>query len=794
MSRSRAFSLLYAAPFLLFVLWFFLPVVAGRETLIIRDVLNLHLPYKWLGAEALREGHLPLIDLLRSGGQPYLGNPNTVALYPDNLLLLVAHPLWVLNAHFWIHLLLAPLAVFYLGRQCGLGRLAAWTAGICYATGGFYLSALNMYNLTAATTLGPAFLGVAIAVVRRRADGRSGAGVLVVCGLLWALLILGGDPMLAAALLVVAIGASWVAADWRAAAPAWLTAPIGIGALLAAPQIVEFLRIAPGSYRGVEGYSVAGATASSWSPANLFEWLVPLAFGKPDLLFWGQTFHAGSVPLLYSLAPGLIALALAVTGARSGWRWNGFAWGLVAVGFFFALGSYNPLAEWLFGLPGMSIFRLPVKLWLLGAVGLALAAGQGMERLLTVERSRRFGRTLLVFLSLALGVALLLWVFAKPAADILGSWMPPYVPPDHPAGEVSRWLRSSLMAAGLCALAWAVERAATSRRRFAGLGLVALQCLGQGIFLAPLLVTDSVGHYLAPSPLLEVVPSDARIVHGDADAFSSMRAGRETYPEPDLAYLERDVFARLFPPAGMLWGLRYEFWISPEGLDSFLTRAMTQALGMVDDPRRLDFLEASGVTHLLLGRELEAVEGGRVRKVAQRRAGTSDVRVYRLLRSAAEVDFFGRVLRSDDPWRTVNLLLDETFDPRQSVVLAGSGPPTLGGSGSVEVVHSSAEEIVIDVEALSPGAVVVQRSYLPIWTATLDGEPAEIVVANMHRMAVEVPAGSHRLELSVERGTLAPSFAVSALALLLLALQVRRWRAAGRSEREPETRAEVVER
>ena len=107
MSRSRGLSLLYVAPFLLGVLWLFLPVITGGETLFVRDVFNTHLEMKWFQAEAMHSGSLPLVDGLRSGGQPHLGNPNTVPLYPDNLLYLIASPWWALNAHFWLHLLLA---------------------------------------------------------------------------------------------------------------------------------------------------------------------------------------------------------------------------------------------------------------------------------------------------------------------------------------------------------------------------------------------------------------------------------------------------------------------------------------------------------------------------------------------------------------------------------------------------------------------------------------------------------------------------------------------------------------
>jgi len=77
--RPLPFLLTHVLPtmaLLLVVVW---PLVQGSKTLYLRDAANTHLPAKWAQAEAMREGRLPLIDPLRDGGQPALGNPNTAA-------------------------------------------------------------------------------------------------------------------------------------------------------------------------------------------------------------------------------------------------------------------------------------------------------------------------------------------------------------------------------------------------------------------------------------------------------------------------------------------------------------------------------------------------------------------------------------------------------------------------------------------------------------------------------------------------------------------------------------------
>src|SRR5437588_6737194 len=119
---GRRFAAVYVLPLALLLGWIALPLARGTETLYMRDVLNAHLAMKWSEARALHHGYFPLLDPYRGGGQPLASNPNAVPFYPTNAFLLWASPIWALNAHFWIHLLLAPVAFFWMARRWGLAR------------------------------------------------------------------------------------------------------------------------------------------------------------------------------------------------------------------------------------------------------------------------------------------------------------------------------------------------------------------------------------------------------------------------------------------------------------------------------------------------------------------------------------------------------------------------------------------------------------------------------------------------------------------------------------------------
>ncbi len=478
------------------------------KTLYLRDVLNTHFAMKWAQAEAMRGGYFPLIDPYRAGGQPLAGNLNAVPFYPDNLLYFLGSELgkavfWAFNAHFWLHLLLAPLAFFWMARAWGLRREAAWAGAACWTVSGFYLSHLSFYNLIAGVTLAPAL----VAVCLRFSQGRRALMAPVIAGL-WTLLILGGDPLMAVLAFGLAGGAllpflrdAGRSRDWRPLA--LLAACFAVGTLIALPQIAEFRRILPVSFRGYRGYTTEAATVASWDPRQIAEWLVPFVFGRPDLLsagsFWGSRFFTDVPPYYLSLYPGLLTFALVAAAGRPRGRASFWAWGGIAAGIFLSLGRFNPVASWLISLSGQ--LRYPVKFWLPVAVGAALLCGLGFERLFLAPEEerraagRRFRRTLL-FLAAGARRALGLPVLPARRRQRVGA-------PDHP-GEPRRLLRANerLRWAGLCLMSLvllaALALAARIARRWpvgGGALLIGVHAAAQLLLLRPLYPMDAVVPY-----------------------------------------------------------------------------------------------------------------------------------------------------------------------------------------------------------------------------------------------------------------------------------------------------------
>jgi hypothetical protein len=100
------------------------------------------------------------------------------------------------------------------------------------------------------------------------------------------------------------------------------------------------------------------------------------------------------------------------------------------------------------------------------------------------------------------------------------------------------------------------------------------------------------------------------------------------------------------------------------------------------------------------------------------------------------------------------------------------------------VLARGPESLTLETASPVAGVVVVQRSLLPVWRATVDGAPAELEPANLYRIGVRVPAGEHRLRLWVDRTPLRWSLAGSAAGLAglaALALLGGRRRASGQA-------------
>jgi hypothetical protein len=763
-----------AAPAAVLVLLQVLPLVTGARTLILRDVLNTHAALRVSLADGLRTGELPLVDPLRSGGQALAGNANVLAFYPDNLLLLVGSPLWQLNLHFVLHWLLAFVAAYWLGRSWGLAREGSVAGAVVFALSGYWLSQMNFYNAVAPVALAPA-LWAALLEAGVPAQRRRG---LLVAGLAWGLMVLGGDPIVA--LIALASGLLLALARHGRSLPwARLALALGLGTLVALPQIVETLRILPMSYRAVQGY--AGSGGGVRDPRAIFDLLIPLFFGRPDVgAIWGKALFGGHPPIYFTLAPGWLALALAAAAGaprRRDGRWLAMLAGLATLVTF---SGGSPIPGWLTALPGGQLLRFPEKAFLVAALALALAAGCGFDRLVRGEGLRRMALTLAGALGLGGALWLLFGVAALGGEPLFAQLFGELDAERAWAEGHLRWAGLSMFGTALVTLSLATLLALRRRPWLAGALLLALHAVSQLAFLRPLLANDESAAYSRPPAIAGQVDPAAVLAQGAvSDLFGTddMSDLASHFPDQHVRWMHRNVWSELSAFSALAAGRRLELHLSAEGLDSYVLAAATQGMKHFDDARRIAVLRATGVDLLLLARFLAPEGAGGARRLTTVPGMARPIHVYEVPAPLPEVALAGAIVRAPHMNAALEAIWNPGFDPATTAVIPGSGPPVVASGGTARLAISERERVEVEIDSPSGGVLILRRAHLPIWRATIDGAPAPTVIAQLTRLAVEVPPGPHRVVFSISRWPLRISGTV---ALLALAALVVLWRRDGR--------------
>ncbi len=775
-----------------------LPALLGSRSLFLRDTFHFHLPAKHTTGEALRAGYLPLVDPHRGGGQPALGNPNTVSYYPDNLLFAVTDPIWALNAHFFLHWLLAPLGGYWLLRTLGLSVEAAWLGGFAFATSGFFLSLFNLYNLIGGVTSLPMLAAAGLNAWDHMRSPERRLRAAAALALLVYLEATAGDPMTAARALLVLVLALAVtrigdrprpragAGRNRLAKAAALVAAVVLGGVAAWPQLYEFARILEYSYRGFWGFSSTWSLAGSFDPRSAVELLLPLLFGAPDLGFWGSRFFDFNrqMPLVLSLYPGLLVIGLVVAaglprrrtgeepGAATLARPRVLGWLLVAGGGFLVLGRFNPLLRELVEAVGHSGLRFPIKLWPLVALGSSLLAAAGFERAFVRGEpgARRRLLAALGGLLLILGLARAVWTVGaasvEDALERLAVSAAPFVAVAERERQLALFDSSIFVLLGLLVFAAVPLR----RPGWRSLALITAHVGGQLLLLRPLLPMESPALYRSPPPIAAWVHPGELVLVADASSLQPFgaTAARVRLPDQDMRWALRRGHTMLFPYTGVRLGYGYELNVAPDALDAFVTMAAAQAMPMLDDTSRVRLLRALGVDVVVMSRRLDRDTERTVRLRGRFAVLGSEVFVYQLPGAARPVELAHRVVHAEHLHAALAYMIRADFAPAHDAALDRGSAAWHAPAGAVTLLAAGPVSIRVHTSSAGRSLLVWRRTHLPIYRATIDGEPAAVSIANLTRIGVLVPPGEHEVRIVADRRPLRLTLAGSVLAFLAI--------------------------
>jgi hypothetical protein len=118
------------------------------------------------------------------------------------------------------------------------------------------------------------------------------------------------------------------------------------------------------------------------------------------------------------------------------------------------------------------------------------------------------------------------------------------------------------------------------------------------------------------------------------------------------------------------------------------------------------------------------------------------------------------------------LMADQTFQPRLSAVVVGSGLPEPPGAGTAEteITVYRPDRVAIRTSSSTPGLLVLTDAFYPGWRATVDGAPAAIYQTNRLFRGIFVGAGQHEVEFTYRPASVFLGALMSGLGLLLTAM------------------------
>lgn len=700
-------------------------------------------------ARSLAQGQSPLWTPNVFAGWPQVADPQSLIFSPLHLGLAVFDhdpSLRTADAVTFVALFLGGLGIILLFRDARWHVGGALVAALAFAFGGAAASRVQHTG----EVLSLSYLPLALCLLGRALERSSkpyGAAAGIACGLI----ALGRDQVALLGLYVLAgrVVAHWVSgarpserlvASVRPLAAAAVTA-ITVAGL---PALMTAL-LAAGSNRPEIDYLSAGR--GSLHPAHLLTLAFADLYGAadPKVDYWGPpSFPWGETGLILAQNMGqlytgaLPVVAVLTLGVLRGQLWSRdvrfYSVAMLLV-LLYGLGWYTPAFRLFYLLPEVDLFRRPADAAFVFGALFAILGGYLVHRVLsqTIAPPTRLQGMVQVAVLLALvGCAMALAV----STGRLDVAVLPIV------------TGIAFMAAAIVTLILA--------RRLGGRPVAATLLLA-GFMTADLAWNNAPNESTGlPPGMFDVLRPDTR---NDTIQLLKARLAATTSPER-RDRVELSGIGYHWPNLGLTHGFDSLFGLNPLRLKAFADATGVGDTVAVPEQRTFSKLFPSyrstmadlfGLRFIATGVAAEVIDKTLKAGDLIFLARTADAYVYENPRALPRVllvtgwrlaDFAALIRTGEWP----------DFDPQRTVLLAE--PPAIrlpaaggeGPAGSARIARYTDIEIDLDVDAPAGGIVVLHDVWHPWWRASIDGEPAPILKANVLFRAVAVRPGRHRVQ------------------------------------------------
>jgi len=422
MSRLvRASGWQFTALLLLLAVFFHWKAIFTRQAMFPWDAGDFHYPYLAYVHEELRHFRLPLWLPYAFSGFPIIADPEGQIFYPPNWLMVLVYPFAPLpfrlvEIQIVAHFVLAGLFMFYLARDFTRDTVSALFGGVLFMLSGAmvaHTSHLAMINANAWVPL--VFLLARRGLLENRLFYTLGAGFF------FGIENLTGHFQHAVFLgLLLFLYFAYEACAGPARSQLWprwiyqLALIAAVGAGLAMIQILPTAELSPLSIRTkVTPWEAAQGN----DPAYLWTLFLPNYLGGINGVPYQRALEP-SFNYIFLTVPGcLFALVGLIEMAR---RRNFFWLGLILVCSIISIGRAGYLAEFLYYIPILNLFRHAPMYFDLANLGLCLMAAVGMRTLWDKTEQRFYREFLPVSLMVLLLFSILLGLVFQFAGKIPG--------------------------------------------------------------------------------------------------------------------------------------------------------------------------------------------------------------------------------------------------------------------------------------------------------------------------------------------------------------------------------------
>jgi hypothetical protein len=368
------------------------------------DMIDQYYPWRYLVGECLQEGVLPLWNPYQVLGEPIHANPQSSAWYPVTWFFgyLFGYDIYIISYDFFLHVFLAGMGMFFLGRQLKLRNETAFLMAVGYMLSGLFIgNAQHMTYIVSGT-----WIPFAVGAFIKLKEKPTVAGAVSLALVLF-LFISGGYPSFLFILLylLLVIFIFYLVNFLRRKEYASLlrfSAFLGLAAvatlLMSSVVMVSVYHLQSAMTRG-GGVTLEQALFGAFTPQSMISFILPYAvirnmdFYNTDLSMSNGYF--GLLPLVFFFValtlkrPMLINLFL--------------GWGVFCL--LASLGEALPVREFLYHyVPFMDQFRFPSAFRVYIILSFLIVAGFGFERWME-NRSLIDGRVRWILLAMGAIIA-----------------------------------------------------------------------------------------------------------------------------------------------------------------------------------------------------------------------------------------------------------------------------------------------------------------------------------------------------------------------------------------------------